>query len=153
MLQFELITPERIVFRLRADQVTLPTTLGDVTVLKHHAPLVAELAPGILHVKRGNDEEEVAVAGGFLQVNADGTVRVLADFAERGHELELSAIEDAKARARGIMTEAVRLDDESFARAAAALEREFARERLARRIQRRGRALTISSPIRPEDVY
>jgi len=147
MLEFELITPERKVFHLRVEQVTLPTTEGEVTLLPNHVPLVAEIAPGIVHLKHGNDEEEVAVAGGFLQVNADGRVRVLADFAERGHELDLTVITEAKERAIQVMQEAVRLDDESFARAAVALEREFARERLALRIKRRGKALTIPNPI------
>ncbi|MCR4278568.1 MAG: ATP synthase F1 subunit epsilon [bacterium] len=147
MLEFELITPERKVFHLRVNQVTIPTTEGEVTILPNHVSLVAEITPGIVHLKNGNEEEEVAIAGGFLQVSADGRVRVLADFAERGHELDLSVIEEAKKRATQIMQETIHLNDESFARAAAALEREFARERLALRIQRRGRAFTIPTPI------
>ena len=150
MLDFELITPERTLFRLKVDQVTLPTTMGDVTILPHHVPLIAELAPGILHLRSGNDEEEVAVAGGFIQVDQEGRIRVLSNLAERGEELDLSVIEKAKERAMQVMQEAVRLDDESFARAAAALEREFARERLARRIHKRGHAPKIAKPIQVE---
>ncbi len=152
MLNFELITPERVVFQLPVERVTLPTTQGEITILPNHAPLVAELAAGIAHLQHGNDEEEVAVAGGFIQVERDGHVRVLADHAERGHELDLAVIEQAKTRAEEVMKNALHLDDESFARAAAALEREFARERLARRVQKRGSALQIRNPIRTESV-
>ena len=152
MLQFELITPERTLFRLPVDQATLPTTEGEVTILPNHAPLVAELIPGIAHLKHGNDEEEVAIAGGFVQVDADGHVRVLADHAERGQELDLSVIESARQRAEDVMSNVAHLDDEAFARAAAALEREFARERLALRIKSRGRALSISQPVQQEPI-
>ena len=147
MLNFELITPERTLFQLKADQVTLPTTMGEVTILSNHVPLVAELAAGILHIKSNGDEEEVAVAGGFVQIDEEGTVRVLSRFAELGDELNLAAIEEAKERAKKVMEEAIRTNDESFAHAAAALEREFARERLAIRIKRRGHAPKIANRI------
>lgn len=150
MLEFELITPERTLFRLSVDQVTLPTAMGEITVLPNHVPLVAELVPGILHLKRGSDEEEVAVSGGFVLIDESGRIRVLSDTAERGEELDLTAIEEAKTRAESVMRETMRVDDESFAAAAAALEREFARERLARRIQRRGHAPKIEKPIENE---
>lgn len=132
MLHFELITPERVVFRKEADKITLPTAEGEITVLPGHIGLVAALVPGIAKLQTKEGEEEVAVSGGFIQVGAD-KVRVLADTAERGEELDLGVIEEAKQRAEKVMKESARLDDNQYALAVAAMEREMARYKLAQR--------------------
>lgn len=149
-MHFELITPERVVFKQEVDQVTLPTSEGEITILSNHLPLVATLVPGIAQLKKGNIIEDVAVSGGFIEVVAGNRIRVLADTAERGIELDLGAIETAKERAENIMKETVRSDDASFATAAAGLERELARYRVAKKHASR-RAPTIDSANLPPD--
>lgn len=133
LLQFKLITPERVVFEKKVSQVTLPTMDGEITILPNHIPLVAELVPGVAMLKEHNQAEDVAVSGGFIQVDKSGNVTVLADTAERGEDLNLKDIENAKARAEQVMRESARGNDEAFARAAAELERELARYRVARK--------------------
>jgi len=133
MIHFELVTPERVVFKQEIDAVTLPTSEGEITVLPGHIPLVASLTAGIARLKKGNVEEDVAVSGGFIEIQTGNKVRVLADTAERGIELDLKTIEEAKARAEKVMSETARTDDVGFAAAAAAMERELARYRVARK--------------------
>ncbi|MBD3281307.1 ATP synthase F1 subunit epsilon [Candidatus Uhrbacteria bacterium] len=133
LLQFKLITPERIVFEKKVSQVTLPTMDGEISILPSHIPLVAELVPGVAMLREHNHSEDVAVSGGFIQVDKEGNVTVLADTAERGEDLNLRDIEEAKARAEQVMRESARGNDEAFARAAAELERELARYRVARK--------------------
>jgi len=132
-LYFELITPERVVFRQEIDAITLPTMEGEITILPGHIPLVAALAIGVARLKKGKVEEDVAVSGGFIEVKEDNVVRMLADTAERGIELKLSSIEEAKARAEKIMHDTIRTDEKQYALAAAMLERELARYRVARK--------------------
>lgn len=151
MLHIELITPERVVFKQDVDQVTLPTTQGEITVLPNHIPLVATLVAGVATLKKGTVEEDVAVSGGFIEIDASGRVRVLADTAERGFELKIEAIEQAKARAEKVMAEAVRSDDASYATAAAALERELARYRVAHKHRGATRVPTIDAANLPPD--
>ncbi len=116
--------------------------------MNHHIPLATLLVPGIVRMKKGGaEEDEIAVSGGFVEVKRDGTVMVLADTAERGQELELSMIEEAKKRAQVVVSNAARQDDEAFAAAAAGLERELARYRVATR-HRKGR--TNIAPTRGE---
>lgn len=150
MFHFELVTPERVLFREQLEEVTLPTTLGEISVLTDHAPLVAVLVPGVAKLKLAKGTEEVAVSGGFIQI-ADNNVRVLADSAERAEELNLDAIEKAKARAEATMKETDRRNVESFALAAAALDRELARYKVA--IKRRDvrRVPTASEASLPHD--
>jgi F-type H+-transporting ATPase subunit epsilon len=40
-IKFEIVTPERVVFRMEVKQVTVPTGQGEITVLPDHIPLVA----------------------------------------------------------------------------------------------------------------
>jgi len=45
-LQFELVSPEKLVFSGEVDQVDVPGTEGDFGVLAGHAPLISLLRPG-----------------------------------------------------------------------------------------------------------
>lgn len=136
-IHFELVTPERVVFQQEIDEVILPTSNGEIAILPNHIPLIAALVPGIIRLKKGAVEEHVAVSGGFIEVMAGNKVRVLADTAERGSELDISIIEAAKQRAEQLMKQAIRANDSSFVAAAAAMERELARYRVANRHARR----------------
>ncbi len=134
-MEFELVTPDGVTAKEHVDQLTLPTMEGQITILPHHLPLVAQLVPGVLTLWKKGGQEDLAVSGGFIQVSKEGLIRVFADTAERGEDLYLQDILDAKARAQAVMQEKVRVNDEAYAHAAAALERELARERVARKYQ------------------
>ena len=134
--RLKLLTPERTLSEEDVLSVSLPTLTGEITILSGHVALASLLVAGVVRIKRSAGEEELAVSGGFIQVSDKGqNVTVLADTAERGHELDLIALEAAKERARQVMREAIKQDDVSFAAAAAALERELARHRVASRHQ------------------
>ncbi len=141
MFLFRLLTPDRILFEQEVSSVSLPTEQGQITVLDHHVPLTSVLVAGVLHLKEaGEKEEEIAVSGGFIQVGSDGRVTVLANTAERGEELELSVIEEARLRAQEAMQQTIGRDDVAFAAAAAALERETARHHVATRHHQKHRS-------------
>ena len=131
-LTLELTTPERTVLKDEYDSLTLPTETGEITVLPGHVPLVANLASGTAVARKGREETYLAVSGGFVEVRGDGRVILLADTAERAEELDLEALEAAKARAEKLLTETRQADDVSSAAAYAALERELARIRTVR---------------------
>ena len=44
---FELVSPERLLFSGPVQQVVVPGTEGDFAVLKDHAPVMATLRPGV----------------------------------------------------------------------------------------------------------
>jgi F-type H+-transporting ATPase subunit epsilon len=132
-IAFELTTPERVVLKTAYDSITIPTQEGEITVLPGHIPLVANLAPGVLTVRKGKDEEYVAVSGGFIEFQQGDRLIVLADTAERAEELDLQKIEEAKERAQKLLTEKRHADDVSSVSAVAALERELARIKVVQR--------------------
>ena len=144
-LKFEIITPERVVLKDEVDQITIPTAEGEITVLPNHIPLIAVLRPGEIVAKKGKEEIAMACSGGFIEVTGD-KVLILADTAEKAEELVEAEIEKARERAQKILEEK-HLDAEKYADAAAGLERELARLKVARK---RGRARTAPS-IRVEE--
>ncbi len=126
-IQFEIVTPERVVLEREITQVTVPTTSGEITVLADHIPLVSVLKPGVLEIKTAEGKMEImSVSGGFLEVMRDKIV-VLADTAERAEELDEKRIEEARARAEERKKEVSDVDEVQFANIAAQLDKELAR--------------------------
>ena len=102
-----------------------------------HAPLLATLQPGHLRIKKDGAETEMAVSGGFLQVNQD-RVLILADSAERADEIDEARAEAARQRAEQALTEAARGGGAAqVAAARTALRRSMVRIDVARRKRRR----------------
>lgn len=132
-IRFELTTPERVVVKEAVDGATLPTREGEITVLPGHIPLIAALVPGMVTLYKKAEEEYLAVSGGFIEVQPGDSLIVLADTAERAEELDLQKVEEARARAAALLTEKRHADDVAGAAAIAALERELARIRVAKK--------------------
>ena len=132
-LIFELTTPERVVEKKEIDGLTISTMDGEVTILPGHMPLVSTLKPGMAILYLGQTQEFLALSGGFLEVQPEGRVIVLADTAERAVELDLQKVEEARKRARAVLENKRDMDDVAAAAAMAALEREIAREQTARK--------------------
>ena len=78
--QFDLVSPEKLLFSGEVTQVDVPGSEGDFGVLAGHAPMVTTLRPGILVVYRDGGELRVVVNGGFAEVSPTG-MTVLADMA------------------------------------------------------------------------
>lgn len=136
IIQFEIVTPERVVLREEIVQVTAPTREGEITVLPNHIPLVASLMPGVIEVKTSGGQTEImSTSGGFIEVLKDKIV-VLADTAERAEEIDLARAEEAHKRAEELKKQAINKDDVNFTNIAALIEKELARTKAAKRWKR-----------------
>jgi F-type H+-transporting ATPase subunit epsilon len=132
MIDFSITTPERLLVSEKVDSLTLPTEMGEITVLTNHIPLVANLVPGEIRYIMNGKDNFFAVSGGFIEVKEGNKVLVLADTAEFGQEIDLDRAEKAKAQAQKLMQESY-TDEKTFADAAAVLEKNLARLRVARK--------------------
>ncbi len=142
--RLRVVTPERVLAEYQATSVSLPTPDGEITILPHHIPFASLVAAGALRIAHEGKTEEIVIAGGFVEVAPETRdVTILADFAERSDELNIASVEEAKRRAEKVMKEVVRNDDVQFAAAAAALEKELARYRVAVR-HRKQRGLPMN---------
>jgi F-type H+-transporting ATPase subunit epsilon len=79
-LQFDLVSPDRLLFSDQVDQVDVPGTEGDFGVLPGHAPYVATIKPGIVTVHKDGNQLRIVVVGGFAEVSTNG-LTILADLA------------------------------------------------------------------------
>ena len=91
--KFELVSPERILLSVDADQVVVPGVDGDFAVLAGHAPFITALRPGVLDVTAGNTKSRVLVKGGFAEVDP-ARLTVLAQSAYNVDELTGSLLAD-----------------------------------------------------------
>jgi len=133
--KIDIVTAERIVYSEEVDAVVAPGVEGQLGILPHHAPLMTTLQAGELVVRKGADEETMAISGGFLEVRPDHVI-VLADQAERAEEIDASRAEAARKRAEERLKDkqATGLD---ATRAETALRRALVRLSVADKIKRR----------------
>ncbi|MFC1942210.1 F0F1 ATP synthase subunit epsilon [Chloroflexota bacterium] len=134
-LKIDIVTAERVVYSEEVDAVIAPGVEGELGILPHHTPLMTTLQAGELRVRRGGEEDSLAISGGFLEVRPDRVI-VLADSAERAGEIDIARAEAAKARAEQRLVErhTSGLDD---TRAELALRRAVARVSVAEKVKRR----------------
>lgn len=133
-LKLEIVTAESPVFTGEVDAIIAPGTMGQFTVLPHHAALMTMLEPGELCLRVGGQETFLAISGGFLEV-IDEKVIVLADAAERADEIDDARAEAAKKRAQEQMKRP--LTGPELIAAEAALRRSLARLKVSERKKRK----------------
>jgi F-type H+-transporting ATPase subunit epsilon len=108
-LQFDLVSPERILVSETVESVVVPGREGYFTVLARHAPFMSTLKPGLVEVRgQGGDVRRIFVRGGFADVTPTG-LTILADQATRLEDLD-----------RAAFAEEIRAGEEDLARMDAA---------------------------------
>ena len=137
-INLKITTHERIIYENQVEQVSIPTTTGEITILPHHSPLVSILQAGEMKVKDEKGEQVIAVAGGFLEVRANNEVIILADNAERAEAIDLDRAEEARKRAEEQMAKLKGQEDVDYARLQAVIDREMNRIRVGRKYKNVG---------------
>jgi F-type H+-transporting ATPase subunit epsilon len=96
--QLEIVTPVKLVLKEQAEEAQIPGLSGYLGLLPGHAPLITELAVGVITYKSNGVSHALAVAWGFAEVLPD-KVTILAETAERPEEIDLQRAQEAKDRA------------------------------------------------------
>jgi F-type H+-transporting ATPase subunit epsilon len=132
--KIDIVTAERIVYSEDIDEVVAPGVSGQLGILPHHAPLMTTLEAGELIVRKGGQEEIMAISGGFLEVRPDHVI-VLADQAERAEEIDITRAAEARQRAEQRLK--VKQSGMDTLRAEASLRRALVRLSVAEKLKRR----------------
>lgn len=128
--KLEIVTPERLVFSQDVTSLVVPGIEGYLGILADHAPLMSELKIGEISIIDPDGHEiRIATSGGFMQVK-DNAVRILADTAELGEEIDVARAEAALRRAEELLRSGESGVDER--RAETAVQRSLNRIRVAR---------------------
>jgi F-type H+-transporting ATPase subunit epsilon len=92
-VQFELVSPEKLLLSEAVEMVVVPGSEGNFGVLAGHSLLISTVRPGIIDVYEGGEiSERIFVSGGFAEVTAERCT-VLADEAVPLASLDAAAIE------------------------------------------------------------
>lgn len=79
-MKLEIYSLRRILFTGEAAALSCKTAVGEITILDHHQPLIAMLAPGVVNVTTFDGKSSFfETIGGFLEVQHGNSVRVIAD--------------------------------------------------------------------------
>lgn len=124
IINFEIVTPEKVILKEKIQRVSVPTRMGEITVLPDHIPLVSILAPGVIEVlTESNEIEIIALSGGFIEVLHNKVV-ILADSAERAADIDHEKAEEALNRATELKKQKSVSDDKAYLQLQALVEQE-----------------------------
>jgi F-type H+-transporting ATPase subunit epsilon len=93
-VQFELVTPERLVLSTEVEMVVVPGTEGNFGVLPGHSPLISTIRPGMIDVyeTRPTISQRIFIVSGIAEVTPERCT-VLAEEAMDPATLDRGAIE------------------------------------------------------------
>jgi len=129
-LKFEIITPDATVYSADVDMVTLPGVEGQMGVFPQHVPLMTQMVPGEIIVRKDGHDYSLAVGEGLVEITADH-VSVLTDMAIAAEKIDEAKVEEARQRAEARLSE--KLSDEEVASVNASLTRSLAQLHVKRR--------------------
>lgn len=133
-LQLKIVTPEKLILEELVDQVSIPTTEGEITILADHIPLIATIASGDIIAMVDGGYIPMEVVGGFVETKKEKgvtTVTILADFAEYVSSLTDAEIEKAKEKADLLRKQAENKEVVDFEHFETELERSLNRVKIA----------------------
>ena len=92
-VQFDLVTPERLLLSEMVEMVVVPGTEGNFGVLPGHAPLISTIRPGMIEIYQGQTvTRRIFIVSGIAEVTPERCT-VLADEAMAPDEVDRDAIE------------------------------------------------------------
>ena len=101
-LTVSVVTPDGQVLEEDYEMISCKAETGELGILPGHIPLVAPLTINAVRLKRNEEEELVAVNGGFIEVRPD-KVTILAQSAEKAEDIDVERAERAKERAQKLI--------------------------------------------------
>lgn len=132
-LRLEIVTPAGTVYSEDVEMVTLPSIAGQMGILPRHVPLIAQMVPGEMIVRKDGRDVFVATGEGLIEVTGN-RVAILTDLAIQADRIDEAKAEEARQRAEARLQE--KLSDEELAAVNASLTRSLVQLRIKRR--RRG---------------
>jgi F-type H+-transporting ATPase subunit epsilon len=101
----DIVSAEEEIFSGLIEFVSVRGSLGELGIYPGHTPLLTELKPGPVELrKQGGEEDVFYVSGGFLEVQPH-KVTVLADTALRAHDLDEATAQEAQKQAEQAMAD------------------------------------------------
>ena len=129
-LKLEILTPEAVTYSEDVDMVTLPGVEGEMGIFPMHVPLMTQIVPGEVVVRKNGQDYFLAVGEGFVEITGV-RVAILTDMAIKAGDIDETKAEEARKRAEQRLSE--KLSDEETANVSAALAHSLAQLKVKRR--------------------
>ena len=129
-LKLEIVTPEAKTYSEDVDMVTLPGVEGEMGIYPMHVPLMTQIVPGEIAVRKNGQDFFLAVGEGFVEITGEA-VSILTDMAIKAGDIDETKAEEARKRAEARLQE--KLSDEESASVQAALAHSLAQLQVKRR--------------------
>src|SRR6266849_6987347 len=107
-LKLEIVTPEAKTVSEDVEMVTLPAVEGEMGVFPQHVPLVTQIVPGEVIVRKEGRDYFLAVGEGFVEISGE-RVAIMTDMAIRAENIDEAKAEEARQRVESRLAE--KLDD------------------------------------------
>ena len=105
-IEFEVVSPERLLKSEPVEMVVVPGAEGDFGVLPGHSLLIAAVRPGVIDIHEGGQvKESIFVTGGFAEVSPERCT-VLAEEAVPVADIDKDEAEKRLEDAKGALAEA-----------------------------------------------
>ncbi|MBT3437607.1 MAG: F0F1 ATP synthase subunit epsilon [Oceanospirillaceae bacterium] len=129
----DIVSAEESIFEGKVEFISLTGTLGELGIYPGHTPLLSEVKPGPVRMRKESGEEDIFyVSGGFLEVQPH-KVTLMADTALRADDLNEAAAEEASRQAEQAMAD--KTSEFEYSRAAGQLAEAAAQLRTLRQIR------------------
>ena len=129
-LKLEIVTPEAKTYSDDVEMVTLPGVEGEMGVYPQHVPLMTQLVPGEIIVRKDGQDTFLAVGEGFVEITGE-RVAILTDMAIRSEQIDEAKAEEARRLAEARLAE--KMDEAETALVAASLAQSVAQLHVKRR--------------------
>lgn len=129
-LKLQIITPDALAYSEDVDMVTIPGVEGQMGVYPLHVPLMTQMVPGEIIVRKDNKDYFLAVGEGLIEIMGDH-VSILTDMAIASEHIDEAKVEEARQRAQARLQE--KLSDEEVASTNASMARSLAQLHVKRR--------------------
>ena len=94
-LKLDFVTPERLLYSKDVEQVIVPGSEGEFTILSDHSPIISSLKPGYIKIYEDLSDEPTTyfVTDGFVDM-ASNQLTILAQSAIEKDQLTAKNLED-----------------------------------------------------------
>ncbi|WP_372740390.1 F0F1 ATP synthase subunit epsilon [Neptunomonas sp.] len=131
----DIVSAEEEIFSGLVEFVSVTGSLGDLGIFPGHAPLLTELKPGPVELrKQGGEQDIFYVSGGFIEVQPNKVI-VLADTALHAGDLDEAASLEAQKQAEQAMGD--KQSEFEYSRAATQLAEAAAQLRTLQQIRKK----------------
>lgn len=93
-LNIRVIAPDRTVWDANAEEVILPSSTGQLGILKGHIPLLTALDIGVMRVRIEKEWKPIILLGGFAEVKND-KITILVNGAEAIDQIDLNIAQNS----------------------------------------------------------